>query len=113
MGAGGGAVAQLRRRRGEKGMMGVIRRRELAEGCDRVGIETRGVLRPAEMTPEALGMIGVEPHRAADPLDPFLRPAEPCQQLALLHDDEVAVRIEAQRAFLVIGRLVVLVEVRD
>ena len=56
-------------------------------------------------------MIGVEPHRAANPLDPLFGAAEPGQKLALLDDNEVAVRIEAQRAFLMIGRLVVLVEI--
>jgi hypothetical protein len=40
-------------------------------------------------------MIGVEPHRSLNPLDPFFWASEPGQQLALLHDNEVAVRIEA------------------
>ena len=63
------------------------------------------------MTPKALRVIGIEPHRPANPLDSLLRPPEPGQHLALLHDDEIAVGVEAQRAFLMIDRLVVLVEV--
>ena len=90
--------------------MGMVGRGELAEGGDRIRISAGGVLRPAEMTPEALRVIGIEPHRPANPFDPFFRPSEPGEHLALLHDDEIAVGIEAQRAFLMIGRLVVLVE---
>ena len=50
-------------------------------------------------------MIGVEAHRPANPLDPFLGTSEPREELTLLHDNEVAVRIEAKRAILMIGRL--------
>ena len=44
------------------------------------------------MVPEALGMVGIEAHRLADPLDPVLRPAEPGQKLALLDEDQIVVR---------------------
>ena len=56
-------------------------------------------------------MIGIEAHRPPDPVDSLFRPPEPGQKLALLHDDEVAVGIEAQRPLLMIGGLVVLVAV--
>src|SRR5262249_29417454 len=112
MGGGGGTVSQLRRRCSQKGVMRVIGRSQLAEGLDRIGIVTSRVLCPTEVTPETLGMIGVEPHRSTNPLDPFFGASEPGQQLALLHDNEVAVRIEAKSTFLVINRLVVFVEVQ-
>ena len=106
MRAGGGRVAHLRRGRRHEGVVRVVRLGDAAEGLQRIGIVPRRELRAPEMVPEALGMIRVEPHRLADPFDAFLRPSEPGQQLALLHDDEVAVRIEAERALLMIGRLV-------
>lgn len=71
----------------------------------------RGELGPAEMAPEPLGMVRIETHRPANPLDPLFRAAEPGQNLALLDDDEVTVRIEAQRPLLMIGRLVEFVEI--
>src|SRR3984957_2715631 len=63
------------------------------------------------MAPKALRMIRIEPHRPPDPLDSLLRAAKPGEYLALLHDDEIAVGVEAQGAFLMIDRLVVLIEV--
>src|SRR6202021_3706427 len=63
------------------------------------------------MAPKALRMIRIEPPRPPDRPDSLLGAAKPGEYLALLHDDEIAVGVEAQRAFLMIGRLVVLVEV--
>src|SRR5262249_57135978 len=112
MGGGGGTVSQLRRRCSQKGVMRVIGRSQLAEGLDRIGIVMRRVLCPTEMTPETLWMIGIEPHRSPNPLDPLFGASEPGQEFTLLHDNEVTVRIEAKSTFLVIDRLVVLVEVQ-
>ena len=93
-------------------MVRVVGRRDAAEGLHRIGIELRRILRAAEMAPEPLRMVGIEPHRLADPLDPFLRPPEPGQHLALLHHDQVAVRIEAQRPLLMVLRLLEVVVVQ-
>ena len=59
-----------------------------------------------EVAPEALGVVGIEAHRLQDPVDALFGLAEPGQDLALLHDDQVVVRIQAQRALLVVQRLV-------
>ena len=64
----------------------------------------------AEMTPETLWVIRVQPHGALDPLDAFRRASQPGQQLTLLDDDEIAVRVQAQRTFLMVNRLVILME---
>src|SRR5262245_11149649 len=112
MGGRCGTLSQLRRRCSQKGVMRMIWRSQLAEGLDRIGIVTRRVLCPTEMTPETLWMIGVKPHRSLNPLDPLFRASEPGQQLALLHNNEVAVRIEAKSTFLMINCLVIFVEVQ-
>jgi hypothetical protein len=39
-------------------------------------------------------MVGVEAHRLLDPFDALFRLTDPGQHLAVLHDDEVGVRIE-------------------
>src|SRR5262249_46530753 len=62
----------------------------------------------AEMVPEPLGMIRVEPHRLLDPRNAFFRAPEPGQHLALLHDDEIVVGIEDEGSLLVERSLVVL-----
>ncbi len=67
--------------------MGVVGRRWFAERLDCIGVKTRCVLRTTEMTPETFGMIGVEPHCPAYPLNPFFG------AFTLLDDDEVSVRI--------------------
>ena len=85
---------------------------ELAEGFDGVGVDAGGVLRATEVIPETLRMIRVKPHRPANPLDPLFGTPKPGEQLALLYYDKVAVRIEAQGAFLVINGLIVFVEVQ-
>ena len=59
------------------------------------------------MVPEALRVIGIEAHRLPDPLDALFRLPQPGEHLALLDDDQVVVRIEAERAPLVVDRLVV------
>jgi hypothetical protein len=70
----------------------------------------RDVLRPPEVIPESLRMVRVDAHRLADPLDAFLGPAEPGQDLALLDDDEVVVGTKLERALLMIERLVEAIE---
>src|SRR5262245_31881569 len=112
MSGGSGAISQLRRRCSQKGVMRVIWRSQLAEGFNCISIVTRRVLCSTKMIPETLRMIGVEPHRSTNPLDPLFGASEPGQQLALLHDNQVAVRIETKSTFLVINRLVVFVEVQ-
>ena len=63
----------------------------------------------AEMVPESLGVVRVQPHGFPDPLHAVLGPAQPREQLALLNQDEVVVGIEAKRPLLVILSLLVLV----
>src|SRR4029077_5002468 len=91
VGCGRNAVPQLCRRRGQKGVMGVVGRCWFTERLDCIGVSTRCVLRATEMTPKTLGMIGVEPHCSANPLNPFLGTSEPSKNLTLLDNDEVAV----------------------
>src|SRR5262245_8963480 len=49
VGAGSRGISQLRQRRGEKSVMAMVRRCQLAERLNRFGIETRGVLSAAKM----------------------------------------------------------------
>ena len=102
-------VAELRVACREKRQMGLVGAANPLERFDRLAVAPRDEISAAEMTPEALGMIGVEAHRLLDPFDAFFRLANPGQYLALLHDDEVVVWIERQRSLLVVERLVVVV----
>src|SRR5438067_1731156 len=104
-----GFIAQHGKAPGEGGKVEVIDRVDVLHGIDRFGVATRDEVRPAEMAPEPRRMERIESHRLADPLDAFLRQAEPSEELALLYDDEIVVWIEGQRARLVIGGLVVVV----
>ena len=93
MRGGRDGVAHLRECRGEEGVMRIVgpcdpRRRPRSASAYFSGT----IAGAAEVAPEALRMIRVEPHRLADPLDPLLGPPEPGQDLALLHDNEVVVR---------------------
>src|SRR3989442_13100474 len=63
----------------------------------------------AEMVPESLGVVTVQPHGLPDPLEAVLGPAQPHEQLALLNQYEVVVGIQAKRPLLVIASLLVLV----
>ena len=47
-----------------------------------------------EVIPEASGVVRIEAHRALDPVDPFFRPPQPGQKLALLNHDDIIVGIE-------------------
>jgi len=67
VGAGCGLVAELGCRRRQESVVRVVRSGELAVGGDRVSVSARGILRPAEMAPKTLRMIGIEPHRPANP----------------------------------------------
>ena len=58
-------------------------------------------------------MIGVEAHRLLDPFDALVRLTDPGQRLALLHDDEVVVRVERQRPLLVVQRFVIVAVYRE
>jgi hypothetical protein len=93
MGGSGSPVSELHGRCRQKGMMRVVRRGQFAERCDRIGIGSGSVLRATEMNPKPLRMIGIEPHRPTNPLDPLFGTSEPGEQLPLLHDDKIAVRI--------------------
>ena len=57
-----------------------------------------------EMVPEALRMIRVEPHRLPDPLDAFLRPAEPVS-ISPCWTTISRCWVEAERPFLVVAAL--------
>ena len=61
-------------------------------------------MRAAEMAPESRRMVRVELHRPPDPVDAFVGLAEPGEQLAHLHDHQVVVGVERQRAILMIAR---------
>jgi hypothetical protein len=82
-----------------------VRARDALERVDRLSVAARREAGAREVAPEALRMVGIEAHRLPDPLDAVFRLAEPGQDLALLDDDEVVVRIEAQRAPLVVDGL--------
>src|SRR5437867_3411 len=64
-------------------------------------------MRAAEVAPVSLGMIGVESHGLPDPFDAVLGPPKPCQKLAVLNQNKIVVRVEAQRALLMIAGLLV------
>lgn len=100
-------VAELRVASREKRRMDVVGAVNPLERFDCLAVAPRDEISPAEMTPEALGMIGVEAHRLLNPFDALFRLANPGQHLALLHNDEVVVWIERQRPVLVVERLVV------
>ena len=88
-------------------MVRVVGRADPGEGLGRLRVATRHVVGAAQVVPVALGVIGIELHRPLDPVDALFRPAQPGQELALLHDDQIVVRIEAQRPLLVVHGLVV------
>ena len=67
---------------------------DVAERLARFRILAGDEIGPPQMVPEALGMMRIEPHRLPDPLDAFLRPADPGQVFAVLDDDEIVVGIE-------------------
>ncbi len=82
---------------------------DVVERLDGLGIAPGHEIGAAQMVPEALRMIGVEPHSFADPLDAFLRPAQPSQDFSLLDHDKVIVRVETKRPFLMKHGLVMVV----
>src|SRR5437762_8525750 len=88
-------IAQLRVTRREVGMMAMVRRRDVPESRNRLGITPRHEKGAAEMIPEPFGVTRVEPHRLLDPWNALFRPSQPCQDFALLHDDEIVIGIEA------------------
>ena len=47
-------------------------------------------------------MIGIKAHRLFDPGDSLFGLSDPGQYLALLHDDDIVVRVQAERTLLVI-----------
>ena len=97
----------------EKRQMDVVGAADPPERFDRFVVAPGNEISAAEMTPKALGMIGVKAHRLLNPLDALFRLTDPGQHLALLHNDEIIVRIERQRPFLVVERLVVVVKQRQ
>jgi len=54
------------------------------------------------MVPEPFRVVRVEAHCFPDPLDAFFRSAQPSIQLALLHNDQVIVGIEAECTLLMV-----------
>jgi hypothetical protein len=60
-------------------MMRVIRGGQLAERLNRIGIQACGVVGAAKVAPVTLWVVGVQPHRAMNPLDSFDGAAEPGQ----------------------------------
>ncbi len=57
-----------------------------------------------QMTPEARGMVRVQSHCLADPLEPLPRsPSEPGEEFAHLDHDEVVVGVQLQRPILMIA----------
>jgi len=91
---GGRCVVELRMAGREKCKMAVVDAANPLERFDRFAVASRDEISAAEMTPEALGMIGVEAHRLLDPFNALFRLADPGQLLPLLHHDEVVVWIE-------------------
>ncbi len=92
---------------GEKSVMGVIWCADMLERFDGVAVLPGHEVRAAQVIPEPLRKMRVELHRFPDPLDAFLRAAEPGKQLALLHHDGIVVGIEGEAALLMISRALV------
>ena len=86
-----------------------VGRADAAQRLDRLVVAPGGEAGAREVVPEALRVIGIEAHRLPDPVDALFRLPEPGEHLALLDDDQVVVRIEAQGPPLVVDRLVVVV----
>ena len=103
--AGCDCVAHLRERSREKGMMRVVRPCDPREGLGGFGIFLGAIASASEMAPKALWVVRVEAHRLFDPVDALLRPPQPGQKLPLLHHDNIVVRVERERPFLVVWAL--------
>src|SRR5712692_2826442 len=97
-------ISHLREAACEQREMEMIRRSDALHGLGRLAIAARDEKCPAEMAPEARGVVGIEAHRLPDPFYALFGLAEPGQQLALLHHDQVVVGIQAERALLVVDR---------
>ena len=70
-------VAELRITGGEKRQMAVVGAVDPLECLDCLAIAPRDEISAAEMTPEALWMIGVQAHSLLDPFDAWFRLADP------------------------------------
>src|SRR5438477_11561131 len=77
--ARGGLVAERGMAGGQERMVQMVGSRDAGERGDRLGIAARHEERAAEMVPEPLRVIRVEPHRLLDPGDAFLGAPEPGQ----------------------------------
>ena len=96
-----GFISHLRKAGGEQRQMKMIGRSNALHSLGRLGIAVRDKKSASKMAPEARRVVGVEAHRFPDVFDAFFRLPEPSGDLALLHDDQVVVGIEAERALLV------------
>ena len=84
-----------------------VGRGDAAQRLDRLVVAPGGEAGPRQVVPEALRVIGIEAHRLPDPLDALFRLPQPGEHLALLDDDQVVVRVEAEGPPLVVDRQVV------
>src|SRR5689334_8956172 len=85
VGGGRDVVTHLRESGRKKGMMSVVRPGDPGERLSSFGVSLGAIAGAPEVTPEALGVIGVEAHGFLYPVDAFFRPPKPRQKLALLH----------------------------
>src|SRR5262249_43966427 len=95
-------IAKHGRTRRKESIVELVGATNAPERVGGLGVATGDEQGSAEMAPEALRMIGVQAHRFPDQLDALLSSAGPGVQLALLHDDEVVIGIEADGALLMI-----------
>ena len=102
MPGGAGLIAKHGRTRRKESIVELVGATYAPERVGRIGVATGDEERSAEMAPEAFRMIGVEAHRLPDQLDALLGATGPSVQLALLHDDEIVIGIEADGALLMI-----------
>ena len=100
-------IAELGKTCGEKGMTELTGRRDVVERRNRLEIAARHKIGSAKMIPKSLGMIRIEAHRLFNPRNPIFGLSKPSQDLALLHDDKIVVRVKMERPLLVVKSLFV------
>jgi hypothetical protein len=68
----------------EERLVQLVRRGDVPQRLDRIGITFRDKLGARQVEPETFGVLGIEAHRLADPFDALLALAEPSHDFVLL-----------------------------
>ena len=79
--------------RGQEGVVQMVGRGDAGKRSDRLAVPPRDEIGPAEVIPEPLRVVRIEPHRLLDPRGALLGLSEPSQDLALLDDDQIVVGV--------------------